>query len=141
LTTRPCVSNGLAADDQKFELLADWQLRHIPTGLCAQYMSDTQGVTLEQCEFGAATQQFRNDYTRIRNAVVPVTLSNLPGGDRVLAGFFNGTVVTPKVLGALGTDYAAWSYFPNTFQLRNQYTGVNDSLGYPLCLSACGTSA
>jgi hypothetical protein len=33
-------------------------------------------------------------------------------------------------------DWAAWSYFPNTKQLRNQYV-ANPSLGYPMCLSTC----
>jgi hypothetical protein len=33
-------------------------------------------------------------------------------------------------------DWATWSYFPNTKQLRNQYV-ANPSLGYPMCLSTC----
>ena len=32
--------------------------------------------------------------------------------------------------------WAAWSYFPKTGQLRNQYDPLA-RLGYPLCLSAC----
>lgn len=141
LSVRPCVSNGLSAADQQFELLADWQLRHIPSGLCAQYTSDTAAPTLEACDFGAGNQQFRNDYTRIRNTVVPIELTNLTvSGKRILTGSSAGTVSTPKETWAKSVGagtFNQWAYFPNTFQLRNQYTGSNPNGGYPMCLSAC----
>jgi galactosylceramidase len=137
VSVRHCVPNGFAAEDQQFELLADWQLRHIPSQLCLEYKSDTESPTLEICEFNEPKQQFRNDYTRIRNSVVPVELTTLPGGTRALVGNLDGSVSTPKGnLQMDGNAFNTWSYFPNTFQLRNQYT-ANLDLGYPLCLSAC----
>ena len=92
--------------------------------------------------FGEPKQQFRNDYTRIRNTEMPVQLTTLPGGSRTLSGNAGtGVVSTPKDNAAeLDNDPLAfnkWSYFPNTFQLRDQYTASNDALGYPVCLSAC----
>ena len=44
--------------------------------LCATAASATDGakVTLEKCVFTAALQKFKNDYTRVRNAVEPFTL-------------------------------------------------------------------
>ena len=70
-----------------------------------------------------------NDYTRIRNTVVPVTshLLNAP-----LTGAASGEVA----VGAGPADWQVWSYFPNTQQLRNQYV-ADEALGYPMCLSTC----
>ena len=82
LTVRNCSTNGLAVDDQEWELKSSWQLKHIPSGLCAEADSATAGskVKLAECHpIGAQEgdlQQFTNDYTRIRNAMAPMTLSD-----------------------------------------------------------------
>ncbi len=82
LTVRNCSTNGLAVDDQEWELKSSWQLKHIPSGLCAEAESLTAGskVKLAECHpIGAEEgdlQQFTNDYTRIRNAMAPMTLSD-----------------------------------------------------------------
>ena len=82
LTVRNCSTNGLAVDDQEWELKSSWQLKHIPSGLCAEAESLTAGskVKLAECHpIGAEEgdlQQFTNDYTRIRNAMEPMTLSD-----------------------------------------------------------------
>ena len=49
-----------------------------------------------------------------------------------------GRVVTLENNGsaAPGT-WKQWVYFPNTHQVRNQYTSI-PKLGYPLCLTASG---
>ena len=41
---------------------------------------------------------------------------------------------------AAAGEWAAWAYFPNTGQLRNQYV-ADVALGYPLCLSTCAPPA
>ena len=82
LTARNCSTNGLAVDDQEWELKSSWQLKHIPSGLCAEAESLAAGskVKLAECHpIGAEEgdlQQFTNDYTRIRNAMAPMTLSD-----------------------------------------------------------------
>jgi hypothetical protein len=48
-----------------------------------------------------------------------------------LVGNKDGTVAVGKK-----GDWNTWSYFPNTNQLRNQYT-ANTNLGYPMCLTTC----
>ena len=156
LHARPCQTNGIAAADQSFELLPDWQLRHVGSQLCATAASATDGakVTLEKCVFTAALQKFKNDYTRVRNAVEPFTLvasesetETETSSSKVLslAGAANGTVTVASqaALEAEGKgskgSWATWSVFPNTNQVRNQYT-ANEGLGYPMCLSVCAAA-
>ena len=77
-------------------------------------------------------QQFKNDYTRIRNTVAAITLSD---SRLKLTGKTNGRV-TMGIFKSGADGWAEWAYFPNTNQLRNQYV-ANEQLGYPMCLSAC----
>jgi galactosylceramidase len=135
LSVRDCQPNGVAAADQSFELLPDWQLRHIPSGLCAAAARATAGaaVTLEACDFYSELQKFKNDYTRIRNKVDPMNL--VADSSLLLAGTNGGGAVTVEKSGAAGM-FHAWSAFPNTNQLRDAYT-AGDSSAYPLCLSTC----
>eukprot|EP01052_Picozoa_sp_SAG31_P018712 SAG31_NODE_1337_length_8738_cov_2.840954_3_plen_307_part_00 len=161
LSARNCSSNGLPVADQEWALLSNWQLKHIPSGLCAAATSHSVGakIVLDKCtdinaEEGSL-QQFFNDYTRIRNAMAPMTIGGF-GGKGVLVGSKadGGTVsvgtmwgpdaINDTVESAEATDskenlfgrWKEWVYFPNTNQLRNQYV-ANEALGYPMCLSTC----
>jgi hypothetical protein len=135
-----CERNGVVDDTQAFDLIASWQLRHVATGLCVQAedASSDAVLTLQDCVHGSTTQQFRNDYTRIRNTESEVTLGAYGVLDDALTliGRTDGSVT----LGSGDADDAdddsweAWSYFPNTKQLRNQYTAIVE-LGYPMCLA------
>ena len=135
LSVRACQPNGVAAADQSFELLADWQLRHLPSGLCAAAASATAGaaVQLDTCKFDSELQKFENDYTRIRNQVDPMTL--VANSALVLAGKEAGGAATIEKF-SKGGYFTKWSAFPNTNQLRNAFT-AQDSSEYPLCLSTC----
>eukprot|EP00463_Aulacantha_scolymantha_P002935 TRINITY_DN3691_c0_g1_i1.p1 TRINITY_DN3691_c0_g1~~TRINITY_DN3691_c0_g1_i1.p1 ORF type:complete len:68 (+),score=11.71 TRINITY_DN3691_c0_g1_i1:503-706(+) len=63
----------MLVEDLSFELMSDWQLRHIPSGLCVTAPSDKANVslTLQECDFKSNLQKFKNDYTRIRNHQEP----------------------------------------------------------------------
>ena len=139
LSVRNCSTNGLPAADEQWELMSSWQLRHIPSGLCAEAAGAEPGseVKLATCHpIGSQEgdlQQFKNDYTRIRNALAPMTVGET---QMKLAGSTDGKVsVSGWAVGQRG-KWAEWVYFPNTDQLRNQYV-ANPQLGYPLCLSTC----
>ena len=133
LKARPCQRNGLAAQDQSFELLSDWQLRHMPSGLCAEAESSMAGspVRLSACNFTDDKQKFKNDYTRVRNTVEPFSLVSSGGGKLLLTGNVDGSVsiASPEpdqVHGGSVSSIAAqahgkwskWASFPNTNQLR-----------------------
>lgn len=128
LHTRNCTTNGLATTDQIFELLPSWLLLHKPSKLC---VSAGAKVTLDTCDTNNPAQQFRNDYTRIRNAVVPMTV-----GSGKLTGGKDGSVSIGSSTSS--GQWNGWSYFPNTFQLRNQYD-TDTNLGYPMCLATCAS--
>lgn len=148
ISAEKCERNGNIDPAQQFTLEADWSLKH-SSGMCAEASSAAAGATLslQPCVHGKTTQQFRNDYTRIRNGNFPISLGAYgvlrPGFSLVGSGFPNVAVTLtagapdehelPPEAGA-GT-WNTWSYFPNTNQLRNQYT-ANLRLGYPLCLAA-----
>ena len=136
---RNCSTNGLPAPDMEWELQSSWQLKHIPSGLCAtaESASPQSKLSLQKCEqIGSQEgepQQFKNDYTRIRNAMEPMTgLNGLK-----LAGSVSGSVELREIPSLEGW-WGTWVYFPNTNQLRNQYV-ANEKLGYPMCLSTCGS--
>ncbi|XP_065185004.1 galactocerebrosidase-like [Sycon ciliatum] len=134
LSARNCTRNGLASADQMFLLVPDYSIQHVPSGLCvtAQKIAAGGDLTLQPCS-GSSDQTFVNDYTNIRNRLEPMHMQSL-----VLAGSTKGAV-------SLQAEHASgvwsyWSYFPNTQQLRNQYT-ARTQLGYPMCLSACPPTA
>lgn len=137
-----CTRNGLSFDGQGFDLLADWGIRHRATGLCASAIDSTSGshIDLQKCDPSNPRQAFRNSYTNVRNWPVPFTLET-KGKPLKLGGNLDGTIGV-----SLGNaSWNTWLYFPNSKQLRNQYTatspkGAADKLGYPKCLTACGTS-
>jgi len=146
LYARACASNGLTVDDEGFDLLADWGLRHIASGLCVSAASATKGaeLSLATCDPTDLKQAFKNDYTRIRNTVGPFTLK-AGDGKLKLAGNVDGTVTVssfwPDTKAGAAAEAAAgawstWSYFPNSKQMRNQYV-ANLKLGYPMCLATC----
>jgi len=132
LSVRNCSRNGLLAEDQAWELLPSFQLKHITSGLCASATSPGL-VTLEVCESGKADQLFMNDYTLIRNRMQLVTSQVV---QQKLTGKKSGEVFVSNS----GFDWDRWSYFPNTKQLRNQYV-ADTTLGYPMCLSTCPNQA
>lgn len=132
LSAQPCARNGLVADDQAFDLLPSYQMRHLTSGLCAT--ADPDGsVTLQHCDSTKAAQLFVHEYTDIRNWPVAVK----PASGKKLVGKLTGEVAVDD-----RGDWSMWSFFPNTRQLRNQYSASspkNNTLGYPLCLSTCHT--
>eukprot|EP00055_Hartaetosiga_balthica_P002301 m.3499 g.3499 ORF g.3499 m.3499 type:complete len:823 (+) comp2079_c0_seq1:3832-6300(+) len=128
LAARPCARNGFSVSDMSFTLRSDWGLVHDQSGLCIQAQSSASGVSvsLQVCDASNPLQQFKNDYTRIRNTLTWVYLDNTTFN---LVGEKSGVVR----MGQHDGDWDQWVYFPNTHQLRNQYT-ANTSLGYPMCL-------
>lgn len=148
-----CATNGFALQEQTFDLLASWGIRHVPSGLCVAAKAAQGGsqLHLAPCDPTDARQQFRNDYTNVRNRPVPFTVTE----NLIMSGSTDGTVSLSQTESALGDvvagvesalesiegeteagTWGSWVYFPNTKQLRNQYT-ADINLGYPLCLSAC----
>ena len=110
LKVRDCVPNGRSVADQQFKLKSNWQIVHIPSGLCAETQG-TSSVVLAACDATKATQQFRNDYTRVRNAVVPFT-TQVNGKELRLQGNLNGDVTIGD-----SDDWDSWSFYPNTNQV------------------------
>ena len=131
LGARACATNGFNVSDEAFTLNADWTLVHDASGLCAQADGSTAGslVHLATCDATNPLQQFKNDYTNIRNRDMPVFLDGENVATTALTGNLDGAVS----IGGHG-DWATWAYFPNTHQLRNQYI-AQTSLGYPMCLA------
>jgi len=130
LAARRCSRNGHVVEDQEWSLLPSFQLQHVASGLCAT-VGKEGSVSLQSCDSKKTMQLFVNDYTRIRNQVVPITVA---GTNKVLTGLKTGEVS----VGSRG-DWNTWAYFPNSKQLRNQYV-ANEKLGYPMCLSTCHTA-
>eukprot|EP01064_Diplonema_japonicum_P022994 TRINITY_DN3336_c1_g1_i1.p1 TRINITY_DN3336_c1_g1~~TRINITY_DN3336_c1_g1_i1.p1 ORF type:complete len:825 (+),score=228.69 TRINITY_DN3336_c1_g1_i1:51-2477(+) len=128
LVMKNCQPNGVFDEAMGFQLTSQWHIVHKASGLC---VTKANGVTLQTCSFTDLNQQFQNDYTRIRNTVVPMTLY---GTSERLVGSLDGSVGVSSSAPSHGWN--TWSYFPNTFQLRNQYD-TNTGLGYPKCLSVC----
>jgi len=137
LQLRPCASNGLAVDDQVFELLPDWGIFHKPSGLCATApnASTGAGVVLAKCDPNDVKQQFVNDYTLIRDNLQPISL-RAGGGKLHLAGDLHGNLFLESCASSDSGTWHKWSYFPNTRQLRNEYTAIK-ALGYPMCMALC----
>jgi len=141
LHNRACAANGITVADEAFEILPDWAIRHIASGLCAEASASVagSGLKLAACEPKNPLQQFKNDYTNIRNQIEPMVLQ-AGGKDMVLTGHADGTVVVELSKWSKPAPstwkWMAWTYFPNSKQLRNQYT-ANTALGYPSCLTTC----
>jgi len=131
LHVRECVANGLVADDQVFELLPNYALRHQPSGLCASVKHLTPGipVVLKKCDPTDDYQMFGYSYTRIRDELVPVWAKGSMGV-LGLTGDKSGTLTLH--LGELSEgQWNRWMYFPNTKQLRNVNLGGHLDLHAP----------
>ena len=136
LTTRPCPTNGFTSDATRFNLLSNWLIRHISSGLCVTAASAKAGsrLVLAECNPDNPLQKFMFDDTRIRSNVMQLHLINM---GVVLSGAINGTAsVDSGESNKTRGVWTSWVYFPNTNQLRNQYV-ANTTLGYPMCLSTC----
>ena len=135
LVTVDCQANGLIDEAQDFELLSSWLIRHNPSGLCVAGTSSLQ-LVLRKCDQSNPLQQFRNDYTRIRNAAVPLFF----GGNRtlLLGGSKDGQVKLVEKSAA--GFWTKWAYFPNSRSIRNQYL-TSTTLGFPKCLSTSSSAA
>lgn len=143
LRARACATNGLSSEDQSFDLLADWGIRHRSSGLCVSALSEEAAarpkagapLNLQRCDPKDARQQFRNHYPTVRHR--PESFLLTADDDRVLnlVGGLDGTVAV-DLEDSRRKQWNKWSYFPNTRQLRNQYV-ADVQLGYPMCLSAC----
>jgi hypothetical protein len=149
LTLGPCTPNGLTADSERFDVTSNWQIKHLPSGLCVTAL-DGDGndaspieLTLQKCVHDYAPQQFRNDYTQLRNQGVH-SLSNAKGdfcatrdGKLTLTGGSlpsSGSIKPP----CAGTDdgFVQWALYPNTNQLRNTF-GYNPLIsGRAQCVKA-----
>jgi len=133
-----CSRNGFEFSGEAFDLLADWGIRHRATGLCVTVSSLSSGatLTLQKCDHTDSKQAFKNDYTAIRNWPVTMLVGG-EGSSLKLVGSLDGSVE----VGSKGS-WTQWLYFPNSKQLRNQYTASKPpqaatKLGYPMCLTAC----
>lgn len=132
---RHCFPNGLIDAAQAFDLRPDWGIRHANSGLCVAAASADANASLMlmTCNPADERQQFRNDYTTVRNAVVPFTVTTAKG-KLLMTGDVSGSVsIRGAATKAAGT-WQSWTYFPNSQQLRNQYT-VDVNLGFPMCLA------
>eukprot|EP00943_MAST-04B_sp_MAST-4B-sp1_P006216 g6216.t1 len=140
-----CPSNGVATDSTSFLLRPDWLVEHIASGLCLEASSEANGAifTLQHCIPGKVLQELRNDYTNIRNNLRPLTLGGYKKLGKVLklqAELQNGKVslcdyaCSLKRKSTASLSWENWVYYPNTNQLRNQYTSM-PKLGYPKCLN------
>jgi hypothetical protein len=92
-----------------FELDSNWNLKHVPSGLCATAASSSEGaaVALAACDPANKLQKFVNDYTRVRNTVDPFTLQ---GTSAKLAGQTGtGEVTIGGGAGARCKDPAAYN--------------------------------
>ena len=140
VTTRPCPTNGLTSKETRFVLRSSFQIEHIHSGLCVAAKEHKVGseVVLETCQTGKGLQRFFHDYTRIRHRVLQMNLTS-DSSFLQLAGKVDGTAsIQYGSKNSTRGYWTSWVYFPNTNQLRNQYT-ANDTLGYPMCLSTCGS--
>lgn len=140
ISLEECSTNGIDQPSQSFDLRSDWLLEHRSSGLCAEASSAGDGATLslQKCQPGKVTQEFRNDYTNIRNSLRPITLGawkQLPKTMPLTGSLKGGAVTVGNNEPATPGTWKKWVYFPNTHQVRNQYTTIA-SLGYPLCLTA-----
>ena len=144
VTVAKCTANGVADPNQEFFLAADWGIQHVASGMCVEASSAAAGATLslQACDHGKLEQEFRNDYTRIRNTLAPVTLGayeRLVKG-MALTGNLDGTASvqaqwSPDDEAPTPGQWKSWVFFPNSGALRNQYTPL-PALGYPMCLTA-----
>lgn len=139
-----CSTNGVDEPSQSFDLRSDWLLQHRASGLCAEASSTAVNATLslQTCQPGKVTQEFRNDYTNIRNRLEPITLGAWEklSASMQLSGALKGRAVTIQSNGkAPAGTWKEWVYFPNTHQVRNQYTTISE-LGYPLCITVVTTN-
>eukprot|EP00037_Helgoeca_nana_P029891 m.363526 g.363526 ORF g.363526 m.363526 type:complete len:1033 (+) comp28068_c0_seq2:228-3326(+) len=135
LSARPCQPNGIVAPDQNFQLNPDWALVHVASQLCAQAVSGSAGsaVTLQPCNTTSALQRWQNDYSKIHHGAVPLVLEGL---DVVLVGGGDGKVQTRPSGWAAPGDWATWTFFDSTGQLRNQRTPRDPQ--HPVqCLALC----
>jgi hypothetical protein len=129
-----CSRNGVVDSTQAFELTSNWLIQHVESGLCVT-ASGAGALSMEKCVFDQLSQMFVNDYTRIRNK--ETTLTN-KGTNATLTGNLDGTAAAGAGGDSAGEagQWSTWAYFPNTKQLRNQYT-AKVALGYPRCLATC----
>jgi hypothetical protein len=152
LFARRCQGNGIAAPEQEFEPLPNWQLQHTGSKLCvtASDLEPSATFTLQECN-RTERQVFdldepvvgrgqQLDYTDLRNGLVPLPLGPLGNGsDMRLAGSTRGDISLQQAASLGVGDWDLWVFFPNTRQLRNQKGGyrLKPDLGEPMCLSLC----
>lgn len=142
LGVRECTPNGIFDSAQAFELRANWQIRHVESieglenddmrrnSLCAEAAHDGS-LYLQACDI-KSEQEFRNDYTTIRNQ--EAALHNKAGD---LQGVPNGNAFVGNPVLPNEATFKRWAYFPNTLQLRSQLH-YNSAVGSPQCLTVLG---
>jgi hypothetical protein len=153
LFARRCQGNGIAAPDQEFEPLPDWQLQHTVSKLCVTVseLAPSASFTLQECERGELQlfdldepvvgrgQQL--DFSDLRNGLVPLPLGPLGNAsDMRLVGSARGDITLQRHADVNATaEWDLWVFFPGTRQLRNQKGGykLKPQLGEPMCLSLC----
>jgi len=129
LQMQECTPNGIVDTAQQFDLRPNWQIVHVPTGLCMD-ASNPAALELKPCNHGDKKQQFRNDYTVIRNE--RRTIWNEAGS--LLGDGPGKPVYVSKRSMDQSIFFKAWSYFPNTMQLRSQLI-YDPKIGPPHCLT------
>ena len=126
-----CTPNGLSHDSEWFDLTANWQLRHLPSGLCVTAFpcgddsltchSGSSSLLLAYCQHDFPPQQFRHPYTLIRNGRDEFPLSNQLGD---LCATKDGIVsleFEKSCAGETSSYFSKWALYPNTHQLRNAF--------------------
>lgn len=147
ITVRHCNRNGIIASDQHFEILSNFQLRHVPSNLCVGIAATNDSVItgtsleLQECNFTEPLQKFKYDYSNVQHKTVPFIYepTNL-----TIAGSTDGSV-SLQPLGWSGDDtktslfsygWTQWTMFFSSSQLRNT-RNVDPAVGEPMCLSRC----
>lgn len=133
LKLRRCTPNGHTSEAERFELTPNWQIKHVSSDKCVS--ADENGhLSLQRCQHDHPPQQFRNDYTMIRNEKKALTHATL--------GALCGDLATSRVgfgaaICSTSTSFQTWVYFPNTFQLRKS---LHFDSSEPTCLHASRSS-
>eukprot|EP01060_Flectonema_neradi_P008219 TRINITY_DN15885_c0_g1_i1.p1 TRINITY_DN15885_c0_g1~~TRINITY_DN15885_c0_g1_i1.p1 ORF type:complete len:809 (+),score=115.84 TRINITY_DN15885_c0_g1_i1:109-2535(+) len=140
ISVKRCQPNSVINEEQAFTLSSTWQLVHTQSGLCVTVDgSITNGtkLVLQECVHAGynaiPTQYFYNDYSNIRNGGRNL---NVNGTSWCVVAEPGGSVYVSNKIPSPPNSWSLWSYFPNTNQLRNQYSHSPGG-GEPLCLSRC----
>jgi len=124
---KPCTPNGLTTDQEEFILTSNWQLLNKATNKCVTVIQKNQ-LVLKPCKHNYMPQQFRHDYTTVRNA--PNELKNEKG--QICASLQKNKGSLKICNDTADKDYTIQKFvaLPNTNQIRHVYHD-----GLAMCIS------